>query len=127
MKDFLPPESHPSNFVLVEPKRKPFQTLKKIPLCILLAPTGDHGFSRRLNQISIPLASQEIASIVIQNPFYGDRKPKNQMKSVLRNVSDIIMIGAALVGETNALFYWSEQEGRFGPYGIMVLLIFFLF
>ena len=47
----------------------------------------------------------------------GCRKPPKQLRSSLHNVSDLFVMGGALVLESLALFHWCEREG-FGPLGI---------
>lgn len=58
-----------------------------------------------------------IGSILLENPFYGSRKPKHQTRSSLHNVSDIFVMGGCLILESLALFHWCEREG-YGPLGI---------
>lgn len=64
-----------------------------------------------------PLLKEGIASILLENPFYGFRKPVNQMRSSLHNVSDIFVMGGCLILESLALFHWCESQG-FGPLAI---------
>ena len=75
-------------------------------------------FFRRKQFMAKPLLRDHgIASIILENPFYGCRKPKDQHRSSLRNVSDIFIMGGCLILESIALFNWSEKLG-FGPIGI---------
>lgn len=55
-----------------------------------------------------------ISSIILENPFYGLRKPKDQTRSELNNVSDIFIMGGCLILEVLALFYWAQRNG-YGP------------
>lgn len=64
-----------------------------------------------------PLLKEGIASIILENPFYGSRKPKDQLRSCLMNVSDIFVMGGCLILECIALLHWCERNG-FGPMGI---------
>lgn len=43
---------------------------------IHLAPTGDHTYWRREKGLVEPLLAAGVGSILLQNPFYGERKPK---------------------------------------------------
>lgn len=63
------------------------------------------------------LEESGIASIMLENPFYGIRKPKDQLRSSLHNVSDLFVMGGCLVLESLAIFHWCERMG-FGPLGI---------
>ena len=110
----LPTESQTAHFQLVLPNKWD----KQKPLCIHLAGTGDHFFWRRRHFMAAPLAKDyNIASIILENPFYGYRKPKNQMRSAVNNVSDIFVMGAALMLECVSLLFWCQRNG-YGPLGI---------
>ncbi|XP_042238777.1 protein ABHD18-like isoform X2 [Homarus americanus] len=111
----LPKESEKATFQLVFPKV--WRTHLK-PTCLHLAGTGDHGFWRRKMLMGKPLLDESgIASAILENPFYGCRKPKDQIRSSLHNVSDLFVMGGCLVLESLAIFNWCERLG-FGPLGI---------
>ena len=62
-----------------------------------------------------PLIQEKgVASIILETPFYGLRKPKEQFRSRLRHVSDLFTMGASLILESLVLFHWCEKEG-FSP------------
>lgn len=110
----LPFESETAHFQLVLPNN--FKTQK--PISIHLAGTGDHFFWRRRQFMATPLAKDyNIGSIILENPFYGYRKPKNQSRSAVNHVSDIFVMGAALMLECVALLLWCEKH-NYGPLGI---------
>lgn len=88
------------------------------PICIHLAGTGDHYFWKRRNLIAKPLLKEaNLGAIILENPFYGARKPKDQRASSLHNVSDIFVMGGCLVLESLVLLNWCERNG-YGPLGI---------
>ncbi|EGT49347.1 hypothetical protein CAEBREN_17935 [Caenorhabditis brenneri] len=87
------------------------------PVCIHLAGTGDHSYFRRQYLLVEDMLKDGVGSILVQNPFYGDRKPPNQFRSSLENVTDLFVMGAALIAECNHLFNWSETLG-YGPFAI---------
>lgn len=88
------------------------------PMCIHLAGTGDHFFWKRRNLIAKPLLKEaNLGAIILENPFYGMRKPKDQRASSLHNVSDIFVMGGCLVLESLVLLNWCERNG-YGPLGI---------
>lgn len=64
-----------------------------------------------------PLLQQGIGSIILENPYYGLRKPANQVRSSVHYVSDIFFMGACLIFECIVLLNWAETLG-FGPLGI---------
>ncbi|CAH0562177.1 unnamed protein product [Brassicogethes aeneus] len=87
------------------------------PICIQLAGTGDHYFWRRRNIMAMPLLKEGIGSIILENPYYGLRKPKDQIRSSLHYVSDIFIMGGCLILECLVLLNWCESLG-FGPLGV---------
>ncbi|XGW20448.1 hypothetical protein V3C99_003891 [Haemonchus contortus] len=83
-------------------------------VCIHLAGTGDHSYIRRELGFVNGLLEEGIGSILLQNPFYADRKPPSQFRSSLESVSDLYVMGAALISECNFLRSWATSEG-YGP------------
>jgi hypothetical protein len=49
---------------------------KQFPLCIQLAATGDQGLWKRRRFIAQPLLAQGIGSLILENAYYGSRRPK---------------------------------------------------
>lgn len=112
----VPNESETAYFQVILPKKWNSDHYK--PICLHLAGTGDHGFWRRRQMMAKPLLKEGgIASIILENPFYGLRKPKDQVRSSLRNVSDILVMGGCLILESLVLFHWCESNGL-GPLGV---------
>lgn len=58
-----------------------------------------------------------LGAIILENPFYGTRKPADQRASSLHNVSDIVVMGGCLILESLVLLNWCERLGL-GPLGI---------
>ncbi|XP_015716772.1 protein ABHD18 isoform X1 [Coturnix japonica] len=111
----LPVESLVARFQFIIPRR---WNSKHRPVCIHLAGTGDHHFWRRRTLMARPMIKEAcMASLLLENPYYGCRKPKDQMRSCLKNVSDLFVMGGALVLESAALLHWLEREG-YGPLGM---------
>lgn len=94
-----------------------FPTKRKKALVIHLAGTGDHSFFRREWGFANDLIKQDVSSILLQNPFYGSRKPKNQFRSSLNNVVDLFIMGGALMAECNYLLDWARNMG-YSPVGL---------
>ncbi|CAD5210342.1 unnamed protein product [Bursaphelenchus xylophilus] len=86
-------------------------------LVIILAPTGDHTFTLRERSFVSNLLKEGISSILVENPFYGRRKPPEQFRSALRNVTDLFVMGASLIVECNYLLKWAISQGH-GPLGL---------
>ncbi|OWZ20988.1 hypothetical protein PHMEG_0004535 [Phytophthora megakarya] len=82
------------------------------PLVVLLPGTGEHGFLHRRTSIAIPLAKQGIATLILEGPFYGKRKPPQQKGSKLRRVSDLPILGQATIEEAKSLLeYFRDYHG----------------
>lgn len=110
----LPPEAVKARFQFIVPK----QWQKNRPVCIHLAGTGDHFFWRRRTLMARPMVKEAgMASLLLENPYYGARKPKDQLRSCLKNVSDLFVMGGALILESTVLLRWLEREG-FWPLGM---------
>lgn len=64
-----------------------------------------------------PLLKKGIGSIILENPYYGLRKPKHQFYSGLLYVSDVFVMGGCLILECMVLLNMAERLG-FGPLGV---------
>jgi len=65
--------------------------------------------------MALPMMKErKIGSIILENPFYGVRKPKSQLRSSLHHVSDLFLMGACLIMESQVLLRWALNQG-FGP------------
>ncbi|XP_077389074.1 protein ABHD18 [Festucalex cinctus] len=110
----LPTEAVKARFQFIVPKR--WQSNR--PVCIHLAGTGDHFFWRRRTLMARPMVKEAgMASLLLENPYYGYRKPKDQLRSCLKNVSDLFVMGGALILESSVLLHWLEREG-YSPVGM---------
>ncbi|XP_055378443.1 protein ABHD18 isoform X2 [Condylostylus longicornis] len=111
----MPKELHEAHFQVILPNK---WKSKHKPMCLHLAGTGDHYFWRRRNLIAKPLLREaNIGAILLENPFYGIRKPEGQIRSNLHNVSDIFVMGGCLILESLVLLHWCEKNS-FGPLGV---------
>ncbi|XP_011164258.1 protein ABHD18 isoform X3 [Solenopsis invicta] len=109
----IPDKAKTAYFQIILPSKWSSHKIK--PICLHLAGTGDHFFWRRRNLIAKPLLKESgIASILLENPFYGLRKPDDQKRSSLHNVCDIFIMGGCLIMESIVLLNWCEQHG-FSP------------
>ena len=80
-------------------------------MCIVLATTADEGF--RLRQtFARRLLAEGIGTILLENPFYGSRRPSGQRGPVLRTVADQLAMNTATVDEARALLGWIRQAGH---------------
>ena len=112
----FPQESRMGYLELVLPQAK----MQNIPVCLHFAATGDEGFARRRIALALPLARQGIGSLILENPFYGKRRPPGQHGKMLNRFVDLYLMGAATVREGRSLMQWLRLEGydRLGVCGI---------
>ncbi|PHU22567.1 hypothetical protein BC332_07674 [Capsicum chinense] len=110
----LPPESHIARVAFLAPKSTPPH---KMACVVHLAGTGDHTFERRL-RLGGPLLKENIATMVLESPFYGKRRPLLQRGSKLLCVSDLLLLGRATIEEAQSLLHWLDCEAGFGKMGI---------
>ncbi|KAK2849546.1 hypothetical protein Q5P01_009380 [Channa striata] len=104
----LPPEAIKARFQFIVPKR----WKKNRPVCIHLAGTGDHFFWRRRTLMARPMIKEAgMASLLLENPYYI------LLRSSLKNVSDLFVMGGALILESTVLLRWLEREG-YWPLGM---------
>ncbi|CAL8090790.1 unnamed protein product [Calicophoron daubneyi] len=104
-------ENRIARFQVILPKE---WTTKYRPICLHFAGTGDHTYSRRRYFLANRLLNDGIGSIIIMNPFYWKRKPEDQKGSSLNYVSDLFVMGGALITESYSLLRWCEENG-YGP------------
>jgi pimeloyl-ACP methyl ester carboxylesterase len=69
---------------------------------VWLAATNDEGFTMR-RKAALPLARRGITSLILENPFYGFRRPRGQKRADLRTVVDQATMNGATVREAKAL------------------------
>jgi len=133
----LPPEAATARFQLILPTEAAFAQFRGVaaafgaeaasprapattplPVCVQFAATGDHSFWRRRVLAARPLLKRHgIASLLLENPLYGRRKPGDQVRSNLRHVFDLYLMGVAIQYEAVALLHWLTRCG-FGPLGL---------
>lgn len=67
---------------------------------------------------ALPLLKKDgIGALILENPFYGSRKPRDQTLSQMLHVSDLFTLGLSLMLECLVLKRWLEGEGL-GPVGL---------
>ncbi|HYQ81010.1 MAG TPA: alpha/beta hydrolase family protein [Anaeromyxobacteraceae bacterium] len=80
-------------------------------VCLHFASSGDEGFAMRL-RFAAPLLESGVAALVLENPYYGERRPTGQPGAALRTVSDMVLMATAAVREGRALLAWLEGAGH---------------
>jgi hypothetical protein len=104
----LPEESKRARIKLILPKH--FH--RESPLVLHYAATGDEGFQRRLFTMALPLVKLGIGSIILENPFYGQRKPKGQNGAYLNTFTDFLKMARATTDEGIALLRYFRRLGH---------------
>ena len=61
---------------------------------------------------------QGVATMVLESPFYGRRRPQNQQGSRLLRVSDLLVLGRATIEESLCLLDWAGRQG-YGKLGAL--------
>ncbi len=70
-----------------------------------LAASGDQGFALRL-RFAAPLLERGVGAIVLENAYYGSRRPPAQFGPAVRSISDLHLMGSATFQEGRALLRW---------------------
>lgn len=84
---------------------------------LLMAASGDQGFTAR-ETFAAPLVRSGTAALLLENPYYGNRRPVGQAGAALRTVSDLALMASAAVREGRALTAWLRaRHGRVGVAG----------
>ena len=86
-------------------------------LCLLMASWNDHDYRTRTG-IARMLAERGIASVMLMQPFYGNRRVEPEEVQAISNVADFGLMGRAAVLEGRALAAALGEEGyRMGVSG----------
>ncbi|XP_026681445.1 protein ABHD18 [Diaphorina citri] len=99
LPDLVPEESKTAFFQVLIPKSWDVDSSGFRPMVLHMAGTGDHYFWRRRNLIAKPLLKESnIGSIILENPFYGTRKPESQVYML-----SLIMLGNYIQTESETM------------------------
>ena len=78
-------------------------------LCLLMAAWNDHTFDTR-HGLATDLARLGIGSVLLENPFYGKRRPTGRPDPPIRTVVDFLMMGYAAVLEGRAALVSLQRD-----------------
>jgi hypothetical protein len=81
------------------------------PVCLFLASSGDHGFGLR-RFLAKPLLAHGVGALLLENPYYGSRRPPGQQGEALRTVADLLLMFRATAVEAVALLGWLLARGH---------------
>lgn len=77
---------------------------------LLLAASGDQGYRVR-TALAQPLVANGIAALLLENAYYGRRRPRGQRGVAVRTVYDFSLMAFATVKEAKALVAAAHAEG----------------
>jgi pimeloyl-ACP methyl ester carboxylesterase len=77
---------------------------------VVLASAGDEGFWMR-SRLFGPLAKEGIDVFLLENPFYGLRRPHGQRGSQIRTVAEQGIMNFATIEEARGLVRWLRSQG----------------
>jgi hypothetical protein len=89
----------------------PLKAGPRPPVCVFLASSGDHGFGLR-RFLAQPLLSAGVGALLLENPYYGSRRPPGQKGEALRTVVDLLLMARATAVEAVALLGWLLARGH---------------
>lgn len=81
------------------------------PVCVFLSSSGEHGFGLR-RFLTRPLLAQGVGALLLENPYYGTRRPPGQRGEALRTVTDLLLMLRATAVEAVALLGWLLAQGH---------------
>ena len=53
---------------------------------------------------------QGVATMILESPYYGSRRPPYQEGSKLKRVSDLLTLGRATIEESLYLLAWAQRQ-----------------
>jgi hypothetical protein len=80
-------------------------------ICILMAAWNDHGYRTR-RMLARILADRGIASVMLENPLYGDRRPDPNDDRPLATAAEFAIMGRAAVVEGRSLADYLRRLGH---------------
>eukprot|EP00045_Choanoeca_perplexa_P007078 m.62209 g.62209 ORF g.62209 m.62209 type:complete len:383 (-) comp13922_c0_seq2:42-1190(-) len=87
-------------------------------MMVHLAATGDMGTGFRTKLMAGPMAKQGFASLLLIIPFYGKRKPEDQVAHYVDNVSDYLLSSIGCYLEAPKLLKWHRTLYPGVPLGV---------
>lgn len=105
--DALPPEAHTAHVLWIRPSGSACA-----PTWVVLAASGEQGFGRRTRLLLPLVRAHGHAALLVENPYYGRRRPRGQRGAKVRTVADQFVMNATTIREGLALLDWLRREGH---------------
>ncbi|MGF1467166.1 MAG: alpha/beta hydrolase family protein [Sandaracinaceae bacterium] len=77
---------------------------------LVMASWGEEGFKGRTRLFG-PLTAAGLALWLVEHPFFGTRRREGQTSAMPRRVSDVVLMGRAMVGEARGLLAGLRDDG----------------
>jgi hypothetical protein len=105
--EYLPEEAKEVHFEL----HSPGENFADFPVCVIFSMTGDQGYTYRYNAYVKALLKKGIGSLLVENPFYGTRRPSYQKDFHFVSVQDMLVMALSSVEEGLAIVNWLRNQG----------------
>lgn len=102
--EFLPRECVLARF-------RVFQPLADMKCVVVMVPTRFERGCKGREPLAIQLATHGIASVLLESPFMGRRRPDYQPTQMLASLSDFVLLGGTVIEEARSVISWLRHEG----------------
>lgn len=85
-------------------------------IVVLMSAWNDHGYETR-TAIAVKLARRGIGSVILENPFYGVRRPVPERDQPIHTVADFVLMGNGAVHEARDMLATLRTEAAVGISG----------
>jgi len=100
----LPARTRQGSVISVTPQHRTNRVV------VLMPAWNEHDPKVRIAMAS-RLARKGVRSIILENPYYGSRRPTSDRRQPIHTVSDFMLMGAAAVDEARGILLWLHDEG----------------
>eukprot|EP00164_Ancoracysta_twista_P004738 GFYU01006415.1.p1 GENE.GFYU01006415.1~~GFYU01006415.1.p1 ORF type:complete len:465 (-),score=80.14 GFYU01006415.1:42-1436(-) len=81
-------------------------------IVILLAASGEQGYSRRMGLAFVLAQESNIGTVILEAPYYGKRSdPSTSNPVVVKSVDGLLKLGAGMIQEARAMVGWLKRQG----------------
>jgi hypothetical protein len=103
-REFLPKECALARFRVFQPATATKQV-------VVMVPTRFEQGCKGRQPLAFQLAAHGIASVLLESPFMGRRKPDYQPTPMLASLSDFVLLGGTAIEEARSAVSWLQREG----------------
>lgn len=84
--------------------------------CLLMSAWNDHGYASRI-ELARRLAGRGIGSLILENPYYGKRRPEPDVDQPIRTVADFALMGLGAITEGRGILTGVSDRFQVGVSG----------